>query len=211
MTFDKYFAPLLLAAVIFIGSACENIALIRRDSPVPEGRRDGTDRGEVVGTVDGIDTKAREIYVRTSGGQMRTVSYSSETRVFIRGQEYPVSELRRDDEVSLQLVRGDRRNEYTNLIRVGDRGPASTDRLPERSGDSLGVVQTIEGTVERVDVERGYFEVRPRFGNDITRVFLPYKPVQRTEDQFRRLREGDYVRVEGEVVSDNRVELKAFH
>jgi hypothetical protein len=201
MNIDKYLASLLLAGAVFSGVACENIALIRRNPP--EARRDVI---EIVGKVEDVDTRAREIYVRTGPGATRTVRYGADTRLIIRGREYPVSELRRDDEVALHLARSSPSKEYVNVIRVRDRGQTSA----ERSGDRLGPVQTIEGTVERVDLERGYFEVRPRFGNGITRVFLPYRPGQRAEDEFRRLREGDYVRVEGEVVTDNRVELKAF-
>jgi hypothetical protein len=210
MRLNRYFATLLLAGAILFGAACENIALIRRDSPVSGARRDRTENIEVVGTVEDVDTRAREIYLRTGPGTTRTLSFGTDTRVIIRGREYPVSELRRDDEVTVQLAKSSRAKEHVNLIRVRDRGRTGAEGLPPDSGDGLAAVQTIEGTVERVDLERGYFEVRPRFGNGVTRVFLPYRPGLRTEDEFRRLREGDYVRVQGEVVTDNRVELKGF-
>jgi hypothetical protein len=210
MKIDRYVASFSLAAVVLIGAACENIALVRRDSPAPQARRAQPENIEIVGTVEDIDTRAREIYIRTGPGRMRTVGYGPDTRVIVRGREYPASELRRDDEVILQVARSSPGKEHVSLIRVRDRRQPSAELPGNRSADRIEPVQTIEGTVERVDFERGYFEIRPRFGNGLTRVFLPYRPGQRTEDEFRRLREGDYVRVEGEVVTDNRVELKAF-
>jgi hypothetical protein len=208
MKTDKYLASFLLAAAALMGAGCENIALIRRPSPVADARRARVENVEIVGTVEDIDTRAREIYIRTGPGKMRTVSYGPETRVLIRGRDYPASELRRDDEVVLEVAKSSPGKEHVNRIRVRDRRQTSLEQPADR--DRISPVQTIEGTVERVDFERGYFEIRPRFGNGLTRVFLPYRPGQRTEDEFRLLREGDYVRVEGEVVTDNRVELKAF-
>lgn len=206
MMLVKYFWPLSLIGAILVGLACENIALIGRDPVASENGRNRADRAEITGTVDGVDTRSREIYVRSQAGRTTTISYSPETRVSIGGRESPISELRRNDEVTVQLRRDDRGYDTASVITVRDRRQAAADL----SGVDRQGVQTIEGTVERVNFERGYFEVRPRFGSGVTRVFLPYNPVRKTEDQFRRLREGDYVRVEGELVSDNRVELKAF-
>lgn len=203
----RYFWPFLLIGTGLITLGCDNnIALIGRDPVVTESRRDRADRGEITGTVDRVDTRARELHLRSSADRTTAIYYDPDTKVIFRGREFPVSELRRDDEVTVQLFRDSRGSESTNLIRVHDRNQTTAER-PRQEG--LGI-QTIEGTVERVDIERGFFEVRPRFGSETTRVFLPYNPVRRTEDQFRRLREGDYVRIEGEVVTDNRIELKTF-
>jgi hypothetical protein len=231
----KYYwlSHFLLVASLLATAGCEHIALIPRESvatgPRPDrvdgsrsdrvdGSRSGFDRLDLVGTVETNDTRAREITIRTTDGQTRRVAYNPDTRAFIRGRESPISEVRRGDVVEVQTVRDSRGGEYVNVVRVRESDRASlekgrlpgTDRSPlGKPGERIGQVQTIEGTVERVDIDRGYFEVNPRFGNT-TRVYLPYNPARGTVDQFRRLREGDYVRIEGELVSDNRVELKAF-
>lgn len=202
----RYFWLLLLIGAMLNGMACDNVALVGRDSAAPESRRERFDRGEMAGTLERVDTRARQLQLRTRSGRTTTVRYTPDTRVIFNGRELPVSELRRDDDITVQLFRDSRGDESTSLIRLRDRAPTTAER-PRQEGTG---VQTIEGTVERVDIERGYFEVRPRFGSGTTRVFLPYNPVRRAEDQFRRLREGDYVRVEGEIVTDNRIELKTF-
>ncbi|MGH7824251.1 MAG: OB-fold nucleic acid binding domain-containing protein [Candidatus Binatia bacterium] len=202
----KYFWPLLLVTAVLIGGACENIALVGRDPVAPESRRNRVDRAEITGMIDDVDPRLGEVHIRTAAGRTRTVYYNPDTRVIIRGRDYPPTALRRDDEVTVQLQSGNRGYDAASLIRVHEQAQTAGEASRvDRPG-----AQTIEGTVERVDRERGYFEIRPRFGSGTTRVFLPYNPLQRTEDQFRRLREGDYVRVEGELVSDNRVELKTF-
>ncbi|MEX0804496.1 MAG: hypothetical protein WD688_14460, partial [Candidatus Binatia bacterium] len=63
--------------------------------------------------------------------------------------------------------------------------------------------EVIEGTVDRIDHERGIFEVRTRDGSAIT-VALPYNARPSEVDEFRRLRAGDRVQLEGEFINRDR-------
>ncbi|HWO40537.1 MAG TPA: hypothetical protein VNO43_01900 [Candidatus Eisenbacteria bacterium] len=199
--------PTFVVVAAMLAAGCENIALIRRPEPViRETRPAPPPIPQFTGVIEEIDLRLRELQLRLPEGRIRTVSYDSDTRVYIRGREAPVSALRRDDPVTVQLNAEYRGYESARAIQVHEpvEPPRETARV-EPSG-----TQTIEGTVERIDFDRGYFEVRPRFGEEMTRVFLPYNPLRKTEARFRTLREGDYVRVEGELVNDNRVMLKEF-
>ncbi len=80
------------------------------------------------------------------------------------------------------------------------------DGATSRSGARL---QTVDGRVERVDVQRSTFEVRDQFGK---RVIVSLRADARSSDvdRLRGLREGDYVRVEGRFLDRERFELENF-
>jgi hypothetical protein len=63
--------------------------------------------------------------------------------------------------------------------------------------------------VERVDEQRGLFEVRDRDGRQVT-VYLPYNAPRTDVDRLQRLRVGDRVSVQGQFVGQDRFELEAF-
>jgi hypothetical protein len=67
----------------------------------------------------------------------------------------------------------------------------------------------VEGTVERVAYDLGAFDVRSRTGRTVT-VSVPYNAKTADVESFRRLRQGDYVRVEGAFVSPDNLQLLAF-
>ena len=186
--------------VALLGSAaCENIALIKRPAPQLDG-------DEIVGEITGIDSRLKQIYLRTtaddpSRASTQTVRFDDHTQVLYRGREYSVSSLEVGDIVALQLWHRDRER-GANLIRVQQ---SRRDRDLARTGTEI---QRIEGTVERVDA-RDEFELREPSGAKII-VSLPPNARQSVIAEVRRLRRGDHVLGEGRYVSRDRFELENF-
>ena len=150
--------------------------------------------------VNGIDPKLHEIYLRTSTNQHYVVNYTDDTRVTGRDgdREYTVDGLRAGDRVRVD-VRAEGRRLYANQISM-----ERADAPPGARG-----ISTVEGTVERILPERGFLELRVLNGDLIT-VYMPESSSAAVRNRFNRIREGDQVRLEGERLSDDRLELLAF-
>jgi hypothetical protein len=58
-------------------------------------------------------------------------------------------------------------------------------------------------------MDRGMLELRARNGELLT-IYMPESSNPETRDRFHRLWVGDYVRLAGESLSENRMELLAF-
>jgi translation initiation factor IF-1 len=186
----KGWLPLVMA---LLWAGCESIALMPRASIDAPGAPNS-----VTATVNGIDTGLREVYLRTANNQHYVVNYTNETRVTDRTREYAVNGLRPGDQVRVDLRQGDDRRLYADRIVLESAG------TPEASG-----IRTVEGTVERVVQERGFFELRILSG-DLLTIYVPESSSEATKSRFNRIRDGDQVRVEGERLSENRLELLAF-
>jgi hypothetical protein len=165
--------------------------------------------GEIRAEIVEIQPARNQIEVRTDDNRTRRLEYSiPATRVLYHGREHSVQELQAGDIVAFQFhPRGS--VDYVDTIRVQEpvqarAGGASARRVapPPRS-------ELVEGTVERIDLERGVFDVRQRRGGLVT-VALPYNARSSEVDAFRRLRRGDFVRVEGEFVNRDNFQLLAF-
>jgi hypothetical protein len=183
---------LVLAAAVL--PACENVALIGRpsiESPDPLKR--------VTATIDGVDHQAREIYLRTEGNRPYVVNYTGSTRVFVQGRVDPATSLRRGDRVEVELREGADKRLYADEVRVSGSGFVST----------AAGIRNVEGTVEGISLERSMIEVRTRSGELVT-IYVPPSASQEIKDRFHRVWVGDYVRLEGELLSENRLELLAF-
>jgi hypothetical protein len=63
--------------------------------------------------------------------------------------------------------------------------------------------------VERILPERGFLELRMTNGQLLT-VYVPESSSEQTRNRFNRIRAGDMVRLEGERLSEDRLELLAF-
>src|SRR5919205_4666338 len=118
---------------------------------------------DLVGEVRNVDTRAREIEIRTDNGRREYVRYDDGTRVVYRKQQYGVADLEPGDYVALR-ARQDRSGGYfagTITVResVQDRGGYS--------GGSSARRDRLDGTVEHIDSRRGTFEVRSRNGRRI--------------------------------------------
>lgn len=109
-------------------AACENIALIKRPAPQLDG-------DEIVGEITGIDSRLKQIYLR-SGEQVpsrtstHTVRFDDNTQVRYRGREYSVSSLEVGDIVAFQVWPRDR-GRSANLIRVQQAAAIAMWREPE--------------------------------------------------------------------------------
>ncbi len=186
-TFKRAGAALLLGGAL---AACENIALMPR--PSIEGPNEAR---SVTATVNGIDHKLREIYLRTANNQHYVVNYTTGTRV-INGRGVGVNDLRTGDQVRVE-------------IREGTGGRLFADEISLEGAGRADAIRTVEGTVERIVPERGFLELRAAGGALIT-VYVPEGSSAETRNRFQRIRVGETVRVEGERLGEDRVELLAF-
>ena len=183
---------LFLAAAILSG--CENIALIGRPTLESRGPPEA-----ITATIDGVNHQLRELYLLAGGNQHYVVRYLSGTRVTAQGRDYPAADLRAGDRVEVELREGADMRLYADQVRVVGNGGAS----------AATAIRNVEGTVERISLARGVIELRSRSGVLLT-IYVPDSSSAETKDRFYRVWIGDYVRLEGEQLSENRLELLAF-
>jgi hypothetical protein len=163
--------------------------------------------GEIGAEVTEIDPARREIRVQTNDGRVQVLTYDiNRTRVTYNNREYNVDQLERGDVIA--FVSSPTDPKYVDTIRIqepikGTQGAPVARRSPPPRAD------VIEGTVERVQYDLGVFDVRPRTGRTVT-VSIPFNAKAADVENFRRLRRGDYVRVEGEFVNSENLQLLAF-
>jgi hypothetical protein len=195
----------LLAATFLVLAGCHELGHI--EGLGGYGSPGGND---LIGEVSTIDTRARQIELRTDAGRTVPVGYDNNTRVTYRQQDYAVSNLEPGDVVAMRAQQDRDGRYFTDLITVResvqDRGGYGSS---SRSGGSVGRADRIEGRVEYVDSRRGTFEVRDR-SNRVVIVSLPYNAPRALSDHFNRLREGDHIRVEGRFLNQDRLEAENF-
>ena len=164
----------------------------------------GNSSSDIVGEVQYVDTRAREIEIRTDSGRTSAVRYDNNTQVVYRQRNYAVDNLERGDYIAAR-VQQDRdgrpvANSITVRESVQDRGSG---------GGGRGRFDRAEGRVEYVDARRGTFEIRDQ-RNRLIVVSVAFNAPRAVMDQFNRLRNGDYVRIEGRSVNVDRFELENF-
>jgi translation initiation factor IF-1 len=187
-------AALIVLAAAMMLSSCENIALIGRPTLESRGPPE-----RVTATIDGVDYQLQELYLLAEGNQRYVVRYLAGTRVIAQDRDYPANSLRAGDRVEVELREGSDNRLYADHIRVVRSGGAAA---------TTGI-RNVEGTVERISLERGVIELRARNGELLT-IYVPESSSAETKDRFHRVWIGDYVRLEGEQLSENRLELLAF-
>lgn len=165
----------------------------------------GTSGNEVGAEVRSVDTRSQQLHLRLQNGQSATVLFDNRTQVVYQQQQYPVTALEAGDYVVVRLQQTQNGQAYTDYIYVQQ---SVQDRTGGGGVGGAGY-QRLEGNVGAVDYSRGLFELRSQ-GRTVT-VSLPYNPGAAAADQFRRLRQGDYVRVEGRYVTNTRFELDRFY
>jgi hypothetical protein len=179
-------APLLLLPIV---AGCEDVALIGRPALDSRSRSDNI---EFIGRIEDFDYNRQELYIRTEGGQSQIVTYTGGTQVIIDDKDSQASRLRRGDIIELRMhVTADGRA-LADSIRVRESGSARDT--------------TIEGIVEQVLSDRGAIELRTASGGLAT-VYLPRSSPERTSEEFKRLRSGDFVRFEGVFLGENQIEI----
>jgi hypothetical protein len=210
-------ALLALGLITFIGCSAQVAA--RRPS-LAEARAGQTPQiddtalaaGEMRAEVTEVDPAHREIRVLwIDGGGRDIIPYDlNYTRVLYHGSNYPVDALQAGDLVALPSPRP---TPYLDTIRIQVPVQARVPGSPYARAPVPGPVaraRVVEGTVERIDYDRGVFDMRPRDGSRIVTIALPYNARGADIDNFRRLRNGDYVRVEGEFVNGDNLQLMTF-
>ena len=164
----------------------------------------GIGSGDVVGEIQYVDTRAREIEIRTDAGPTSVVRYDDRTQVVYRQRNYSVDNLETGDYVAARVQQDrDGRGYYTDTITV-------RESVQDRGGRAgSGRFDRVNGKVEYIDPRRGTFELRDS-RNRLIVVLVPFNAPRPVMDRFNRLREGDSVRIEGRSVGSDRFELENF-
>jgi hypothetical protein len=163
-------------------------------------------QGQVSGTVRNVDTRYQQIQLQQSNGQNLTLTYDNQTQVVYQNQNYSVSNLEYGDVVTARIANTSSNNStyYTDLIQVDQSVSSNTG-----TGTNANV-QPFEGTARNIDRTNGTFQLTgSNYGTLI--VSLPYNPRQVDVNRFNNLRAGDYVRIYGVMLNNNRVELRQFN
>lgn len=209
----RLFAYLALAIGFTAVQACVPIARpTLKEARLGQGRLvsdTNLQPGEIRGEIIEIQPARRQIQVRTDDNRVRVLEYDPPTtRVFYHGREHSVHELQAGDIVAFQFrPRGS--VDYVDTIRVQEPVQARAGSAIARGVPPQPRTELVEGTIERIDHARGVFDVRQRNGAIVT-IALPYNARSSDVDAFRRLRSGDYVRVEGEFINRDNFQLLAF-
>ena len=161
----------------------------------------GAQEGQVVAEVQAVDTNDREIDFRTEDGRYGSVAYDANTRVIYQGREYQPTALERGDLVVMHIEETGNGRLYTQHVEV-------RESVQDRGGTSQNA-STITGRVSWVDTNAGRFGLDRDNGGVVT-VSLPFDASRQTVDRFRSLRQGDQVRIEGQWLNDERVEVRRF-
>ena len=212
------FSSVLLTGIISL-SGCVPVETVQRPSlnEVRSGKVRGSlaedtrlQPGEISAEIDQIDPARRELRVVADDGRRDVLRYDiNRTRVIYHGRDYIVDDLEAGD----RIVYGTppRNGALVETIRVQEpvqarSGPSVARRTttPPRPRSDV-----VEGTVDRVDYNLGVFDVRPSNGRMVT-VSVPYNARAADVDNFRALRRGDPVRVEGEFVNPDNLQLLSF-
>jgi hypothetical protein len=164
--------------------------------------------GEVSAEVTEIDRPRQELRVITADGRRFGLTYDLNTRVTYHNVEYRAEDLEAGDRIAFRTAPRDRR--YVDTIRIEEPVQARAGRSIARTAPPPALRNdVVEGTVERINYELGVFDIRPRSGRTVT-VSVPYNAKTADVDNFRSLRRGDHVRVEGEFVNPESFQLLAF-
>lgn len=158
---------------------------------------------QVSGTVQGVDTRNRQIGLQQSNGQSVVLTYDEQTQVVYQNRSYAVTNLERGDRVTAR-VQSNGSAYYTDLVQV--------DQSVQTSNGSIGTanIQSLQGTVSQVDRTNGLFTLDAS-NNVRLLVSLPSNVSQTDIARFQSLRPGDYVRLYGVFVTSSRVDLRQFY
>ena len=187
-----------LAFVVLALAGCHELGQV--NGPGDYGSLGGND---LIGEVRRVDTRNRQVELRSDSGRNLQGRYDQNTQVVYRQRDYAVSDLEPGDYVAMRAQQDSDGRYYADYITVRE---AAQDRGSR--GSSVGRLDRFEGRVEEIDARRGSFEIRDR-GRSVL-VTLPYNPRRAVSDRFNRLREGDYVRIEGRFINEDRFELDGF-
>jgi hypothetical protein len=163
--------------------------------------------GEIRGEVVQVTPNRNELQVRSDDNRTRVLRYDpTRTRVTYQDRDYSVDNLEAGDIIAFQTLG---RDNMIDTIRVQQPVQARAASTSARPGAGLVRGEVLEGTVDRIDYDRGIFDVRTRDRGIIT-VALPFNARTTDVDAFRRLRNGDSVRLEGEFVNRDNFQVSSI-
>jgi hypothetical protein len=163
--------------------------------------------GEIRAEVVQVTPNRNEIQVRSDDNRTRALRYDpARTRVTYEGRDYSVKNLEAGDIIAFHTFG---RDNAIDTIRVQQPVQARAASTSARPGSSLTRGEVLEGTVDRIDYDRGIFDVRTRDRGTIM-VALPFNARTSDVDAFRRLRNGDSVRLEGEFVNRDNFQVSSI-
>jgi hypothetical protein len=189
------------AVLVMTGAACSNNSNL---GDILGGVLGGGGGSQVSGTIDGVNTRLQQIGLRQSNGSTVTLNYDNNTQVTYQNRNYSVSNLENGDRVTARVTNANNSNGgyYTDLIQV--------DESATSNGGVSGNIQQFEGTVRSIDRTNGYFSISSNNYGTLT-VSMPYNPTQTDLNRFNNLRNGDFVRINGVMLNNSRVELRNFY
>ena len=158
----------------------------------------------VGGTIQGVDTRAQTIFVRTTDNQTISIAYDDRTAVVYQNQNYPVTALEQGDQVNVRITQTSNGAYYTDRVDVTQ---STTSGTGSNNNDNI---QQIQGNVRQIDLSSGRFTISTNNQGTVT-VSMPYNSRSQDVDRFRSLRSGDYVRLYGTYVSSTQVQLVQFY
>lgn len=159
---------------------------------------------QVSGTIRGVDTRNAQIVLQQSNGQSVGLSYDNQTKVVYQNQNYSVSSLENGDQVTARVQQTQNGGYYTDYVQVDQSVSTNT------GGTSNAQVQSLQGSVRRVDVANGWFELSSN-NNAVLTISMPYNASRADVQRFQNLRNGDNVRFYGVYLNNSRVELRQFY
>ena len=168
----------------------------------------GTAGRDMIGEVEYVDTRARQIEIRTDDRRTAVLRYDDRTQVLYRQRNYSVENLEAGDYIAARVQQDRDGRNYTDTITVRE----SVQDRGGRSGAGRGGYTSydrLDGRVEYVDPRRGTFELRDS-RNRLVLVSVPFNAPRQVVDRFNRLREGETVRIEGRAAGVDRFELESF-
>lgn len=169
----------------------------------------GVTGSSVSGEVRSIDTRRQEIQLTTGWSGSERIRYDNRTQVIYQQRRYNVRDLGVGDYVQVQLGQSrDRDRRYATTIRIREDARQGRGNSPGNSRGNRRIEQ-LDGTIRQIDQRQGWFEVDDRYGSRVT-VTLPYQANRGLTDRFQRLRRGNRVRLEGERLNANRMEVHRF-
>ena len=170
-------------------------------------------RGEV------REVGSRSMEVRTSGGRTVRVYHDRYTEVRYGDRRGSVRTLERGDDVTVRTRRERDGDLYARAVIVqrssrgaggyDRRGDRRDDRRDDRRRDDAYARTSVEGRVGRVDRDGTRFELRGTREGTVW-VSVPRNAQRGVRDRVSRLREGQFVRLQGRFLSDNRFEVQGF-
>jgi hypothetical protein len=158
----------------------------------------------VGGTIQGVDTRAQTIFVRTTDNQTISIAYDDRTAVVYQNQNYPVTALESGDQVNVRITQTSNGAYYTDRVDVTQSSSTGTGT---NSNDNI---QQVQGTVRQIDLSSGRFTISTTNQGTLT-VSMPYNSRSQDVDRFRSLRSGDYVRLYGTYLSNTQIQLVQFY